>query len=259
MSNRDHLIGYHSSLTLENGNLTIYAQGRIVSVVWSATINVSEGAGVDMGLVLLDSGNLVFNTSNNNHVWQSFDSPTFTLLPTQTFFEKSRLVSRRNDNTYTSGVYIFSASQSNTQTPSLYYSRTELGSDQPDLYWSLTVSLGVDGYFSLSEDGTLTSSSNPNILMASDSRDPARPLRRLTLDHDGNLRIYSWKGDSSSSWEVVWEAVQERCQIHGTCGDNAICKTPELNDSTLCQCPPGFHPDITDSRSCQRNILISDV
>jgi hypothetical protein len=117
------------------------------------------------------------------------------------------------------------------------------------------VSLGVDGYLSLSEDGNLISSSNSKILMASDSGDPAGPLRRLTLDHDGNLRIYSWKGDSSSSWEVVWEAIQERCQIHGTCGDNAICKTPELNDSTPeCQCPPGFHRNITDPRSCQRII-----
>jgi len=213
-----------------------------------------------MGLVLLDSGNLVFNTSNNDHVWQSFDSPTFTLLPTQNFSEKIRLVSTRNDSTYTSGVYIFSASQSNTQIPSLYYNRTELGSNSPDLYWSLTannaaVSLGVDGYVSLSENGSLISSNNQNILMASDSRDPARPLRRLTLDHDGNLRIYSWKGDSSSSWEVVWEAVQERCQIHGTCGDNPICKTPELNDRTPeCQCPPGFNRNITDPRSCQRII-----
>eukprot|EP00253_Pinus_taeda_P018480 PITA_18480 len=246
MANRNHLVGYNSSLTLQNGNLTLSdsdAQGRI----WTAPINTSNGTDVGMGLVLLESGNLVFSTTKNIHVWQSFDSPTFTLLPTQNFSQTSRLVSTKNDSTFASGVYIFFASQANGQTPSLYYN--EIGSDQPDLYWTNTA-FSLD--LSLSEDGILISPINTNILMASDSRDPVRPLRRLTLDHDGNLRIYSWKGNSSSSWEVVWEAVQERCQIKGTCGDNAICKTPEFNDSILCQCPPGFLPNITDSRSCQR-------
>jgi hypothetical protein len=89
MANRDHLVGYNSSLTLKNGNLTI--SDSDAHEVWSATI-LASNAGMDM--VLLESGNLVFNTSNENHVWQSFDSPTFTLLPTQRFSENSRLVSR---------------------------------------------------------------------------------------------------------------------------------------------------------------------
>lgn len=259
MANRDHLGGYKSSLTLKDGNLTI--SDSDAREEWSAAIPASNA---EMDMVLLESGNLVFNTSNERHVWQSFDFPTFTLLPTQQLSENSRLVSRRNASTYASGVYIFSASQPITQTPSLYYNRSELGLDQLDFYWALhwaletnidAFSLGVDGYLSLGDAGNLVNSNNSKILMALDSGNPAGPLRRLTLDHDGNLRIYSWKGDSSSSWEVVWEAVQERCKIHGTCGDNAICKTPELNDSTPeCQCPPGFHRNSTDPRSCQRII-----
>ena len=86
MANRDHLVGYNSSLTLQNENLTLTdsdAEGRI----WTAPINTSNV----MGLVLLDSGNLVFNTSTKRCVFQSFDSPTFTLLPTQNFPQTSSL------------------------------------------------------------------------------------------------------------------------------------------------------------------------
>lgn len=263
LANRDHLVGYNSALTLKDGNLSI--SDSDAQEIWSANIQ-----GSTMEMVLLESGNLVFNTSDGNIVWQSFDSPTFTLLPTQIFSANSTLISRRNDSTYASGVYIFSASQYNTQTPSLYYNRSELGSDQFDFYgdlsWELATnngdvfSLGVDGSLSLGDDGYLRDSSNLTILMASDRGDPSSPLRRLTLDPDGSLRIYSWKRDSASSWVVVWQAIQERCTIHGTCGDNAICKTPELNDSTPeCECPPGFRPDLTDPPSCHRIIQFPNM
>jgi hypothetical protein len=44
-------------------------------------------------------------------------------------------------------------------------------------------------------------------------------------------------------------------EYHGTCGENAICKTPKLKDSTpKCLCPSGFHKNITDPSSCQRTI-----
>eukprot|EP01018_Ginkgo_biloba_P012985 Gb_37079 [translate_table: standard] len=62
------------------------------------------------------------------------------------------------------------------------------------------------------------------------------PLRRLTLDTDGNLRAYSWD-NTSLAWVVVWEAFTQLCKIHGLCGPNAICiYTPQPR----CACPPSF-------------------
>ncbi|KAG5532014.1 hypothetical protein RHGRI_026588 [Rhododendron griersonianum] len=83
----------------------------------------------------------------------------------------------------------------------------------------------------------------------------AKRSRRLTLDDDGNLRIYSYDPDLGQ-WEIVWEAVQELCTIHGTCGPNSICITDGVNKPT-CDCPPGFRtiPGTTAKGGCERKVL----
>lgn len=62
------------------------------------------------------------------------------------------------------------------------------------------------------------------------------PKRRLTIDYDGNLRLYSLI-NAAGCWGVTWEALIQRCRVHGICGRNAICVyTPEPK----CSCPPGY-------------------
>lgn len=62
------------------------------------------------------------------------------------------------------------------------------------------------------------------------------PKRRLTIDYDGNLRLYSLNA-TADFWLVTWEALIQRCKVHGICGRNAICVyTPEPK----CSCPPGY-------------------
>jgi hypothetical protein len=63
-------------------------------------------------------------------------------------------------------------------------------------------------------------------------------VRRLTLDDDGNLRLYSLV-PKTRKWLVVWQVVQELCTIRGTCADGRIC-VPVGADSTTCVCPPGY-------------------
>nr|GMC85715.1 regulatory protein NPR3-like [Ipomoea batatas] len=72
-------------------------------------------------------------------------------------------------------------------------------------------------------------------LNASDAGDE-RIKRRMTLDVDGNLRIYSLQ-DSTGVWKVTWEALPRPCRIHGICGRNGLCYyAPEPR----CSCPPGY-------------------
>uniref|UniRef100_A0A803M1P8 non-specific serine/threonine protein kinase n=1 Tax=Chenopodium quinoa TaxID=63459 RepID=A0A803M1P8_CHEQI len=62
--------------------------------------------------------------------------------------------------------------------------------------------------------------------------------RRLTMDYDGNLRLYSLN-TSSGLWFVTWQAIVKQCNIHGLCGRNGICiYTPQPK----CSCPPHFEP-----------------
>ncbi|CAI9262698.1 unnamed protein product [Lactuca saligna] len=59
--------------------------------------------------------------------------------------------------------------------------------------------------------------------------------RRLVMDYDGNLRIYSLN-ESTGLWSISWQAIAQPCNIHGICGRNGICVhgvPPE------CSCPPG--------------------
>ncbi|EOY07396.1 S-locus lectin protein kinase family protein, putative [Theobroma cacao] len=60
--------------------------------------------------------------------------------------------------------------------------------------------------------------------------------RRLTIDYDGNLRLYSLN-NRTGLWIISWKAVMQHCLVHGLCGRNGICVyTPE----TKCSCPPGY-------------------
>ncbi|GAV74206.1 Pkinase domain-containing protein/S_locus_glycop domain-containing protein/PAN_2 domain-containing protein [Cephalotus follicularis] len=81
-------------------------------------------------------------------------------------------------------------------------------------------------------------------------------MRRLTLDNDGNLKIYSFHS-RGNKWAVVWQAVQEVCTIHGSCGPNAICMN-NGSSSSYCVCPPGFKRSIDEEKTCQRKIPLAN-
>uniref|UniRef100_A0A803M1Q0 non-specific serine/threonine protein kinase n=1 Tax=Chenopodium quinoa TaxID=63459 RepID=A0A803M1Q0_CHEQI len=75
--------------------------------------------------------------------------------------------------------------------------------------------------------------------------------RRLTMDYDGNLRLYSLN-NSSGLWVVTWQAIAKQCNVHGLCGRNGICiYTPDPK----CACPPYYEPvNSSDwSRGCKPN------
>ena len=77
------------------------------------------------------------------------------------------------------------------------------------------------------------------------------PKRRLTLDIDGNLRLYSMV-EETGTWNIVWMAVSNQCRVFGFCGIYGLCiSTPKPS----CTCPPGFHmKDSTNwFQGCQRN------
>ena len=45
--------------------------------------------------------------------------------------------------------------------------------------------------------------------------------RRLTLDHDGNVRVYSIK-DGQDKWSVSGIFRRQPCFIHGICGEEYL-------------------------------------
>ncbi|XP_027095331.1 G-type lectin S-receptor-like serine/threonine-protein kinase At1g34300 [Coffea arabica] len=175
-------------------------------------------------LILQESGNLVFGD------WASFDYPTTTILPNQNITNAKRVLSSMN------GKFKFNESKE------LVYN------GDPDYYWT------ADNAFLKVDDQGRISKENFQSFISSDLGD--QKLRRLTLDEDGNLRLYSY--DSSlDQWATVWQAVFNLCQIKGTCGANAICMYETSDSSTSCVCPPGFKKSSHDS--CERKIPLTDL
>lgn len=94
MANRDIPVnGEGSRLSLmEDGNLILTDAGEFPFSVWSSGTGSSKGA----KLQLNDTGNLVLVGENGETLWQSFDFPTDTLLPTQVMKRDTRVISSRS-------------------------------------------------------------------------------------------------------------------------------------------------------------------
>ncbi|WVZ69329.1 hypothetical protein U9M48_018129 [Paspalum notatum var. saurae] len=205
------------------------------TVVWA-----SKTSGGGLSVSLLDSGNLVIvsdpSSSGGSTVWQSFDWPTDTLVPSQQLTKVTTLVSG-----------YFNLYFDNDNVLRLRYD----GPDISSIYWpSPDYSVFQDGrtiYNSsrtgvLDDDGVFLSSDNLRV----DAADLGPGVkRRLTIDPDGNVRIYSLDA-STGGWTVTWAAMAQPCSAHGLCGQNAIC---EYQPSLRCSCAPGYEMvDRNDSR-----------
>lgn len=223
----------------DNASLAINATGYLV-LSDSSGVNVWHGPAVNgtpntMVLNLTDFGDLVFesrSTGSNGSIWRSFDHPTDTVLPTKIMSSSMALISANRK-------FGFNFSNLYFNPPPQIYNGVD---DFTFSYWSVEKAFQM-----LNTDGAVNLTNGDQFLSADygESR-----LRRLTLDGDGNLRIYSLRM-KNRNWEVVWEAVPEICTIHGTCGPNAICMSDGTNSDTSCVCPPGFQKAAVEEEGCK--------
>ncbi|KAH7542711.1 hypothetical protein FEM48_Zijuj02G0103200 [Ziziphus jujuba var. spinosa] len=202
MANRNKPVnGKHSKLLLKkDGNLVLNDGGGLI--IW-ATNTASASATF---LHLLDTGNLVLKHYSKEVVlWQSFDSPTDTLLPLQPLTKSTKLVSSISQSNFSTGFYIFSFSDDNILR--MIFDNNEVSS----VYWPPL-------WLSFWEVGDMIQ-------------------RRLRMDEDGNVRLYSRKIDGTG-WYVSWQAISDPCIIHGICGVNGLC-TYDPSSGRSCSCFPG--------------------
>uniref|UniRef100_A0A2P2MQG3 Receptor-like serine/threonine-protein kinase n=1 Tax=Rhizophora mucronata TaxID=61149 RepID=A0A2P2MQG3_RHIMU len=233
MSNRDRPVnGRRSELSLrETGNLVLTDAGN---VAW-ATSTFSLSATT---LHLEDTGNLVLDIAEGATLWQSFHSPTDTLLPQQPLTRDTQLVSSRSHYNYSSGFYKLSFDDDNVLR--LLYDGPRLSSvfwpDHRLLPWEASRSSYNSTRIALLDSfGKFTSSDNLTFLSADYG---AIYQRRLTLDFDGNLRLYS-RENNKGSWAVTWQAFAEACRVNGLCGNNSLCSQVP-SQGRKCSCLPGF-------------------
>ncbi|XP_074271355.1 putative receptor protein kinase ZmPK1 isoform X1 [Silene latifolia] len=245
-ANRDNPVNRRKS------RLTLRKDGSMVltdfdgSITWETN---TTSAHVDKA-ELLNSGNFVIKGIKDNILWQSFDFPTDTLLPTQLITKKKTLVSNIGSKNFGSGYFNFFFDSDNVLR--LLYDGPEITS----IYWPNINSVNVfangrtnynsSRIASFDRTGRFNSSDQ----MQFTTTDVGTGInRRLTLDYDGNLRVYSLN-DSSGMWDITWQAISGQCDVHGICGRNGIC---EYSPEPRCSCPPNYEPtDSSDwSKGCK--------
>ncbi|RLN11788.1 putative receptor protein kinase ZmPK1 [Panicum miliaceum] len=212
------------------------------TAVWStntAAIHADSAA-------LLDTGSLVIVDRGGNTLWSSFDSPTDTLLPSQPMAMNARLVSASANGLLSSGFYTLYFD--GNYTLSLTHNRTnEISTKYCPTHNQSSANGNRNQYGGLDSKGAFVAGDQLKF-EASDLGDGT--MRRLTLDYDGNIRMYSLD-IRSGSWSISWMLFARRCEIHGLCGGNSLCRyIPELE----CSCLEGF--EMTEpsdwSKGCKR-------
>ncbi|TYJ46407.1 hypothetical protein E1A91_A02G118900v1 [Gossypium mustelinum] len=230
----DVTVGNNSYFQLqENGELVLFDALQGEEVWTSKTSQLSVALAV-----LRDDGNLVLLNENRDVIWQSFDSPTDTLLPGQRLSTFRTL--RAASQNYVSSLY------------SLYMNvsgQLQLRWESSIIYWSAGRPSHSNLSAVLSSDGSLQLVA-PNLerfwsMFGEDHNDTVR-FRFLRLDVDGNLRLYSWM-EVSQTWRSVWQAVENQCNVFATCDQQGICAF-NASGSHVCTCP--FHHAVQSNSKC---------
>ncbi|CAH1445825.1 unnamed protein product [Lactuca virosa] len=187
--------------------------------------------------VLLNTGNLVLKNQKGQIRWQSFDYPTDTLLPSQTLTKRKSLISALRKGSFEPGYFVLSYNSINVliltydspETTVLYWPSPDPGFN----VWSYGRTSYNSSRIAVFDDFGVFRSSDRWQFNASDMGFGIK--RRLTMDYDGNLRIYSLN-DSTGLWSISWQAIAQPCNVLGICGRNGICDNGVLQSE--CSCPP---------------------
>lgn len=185
--------------------------------------------------LLQDSGNLVLLNQRKEIVWQSFDTPSDTLLPRQKLpvFRSLRAASVKSVSSYYS-LYMNASGE------------LQLRWESDVVYWTIgsPSSNNLNTSAVLTADGTLKllghDSGKPVLALFGDDHNDTIKFRFLRLNVDGNLRMYSWD-QPTLMWRIVWQAVENQCNVFATCGDRGICSL-NVSGSAQCLCPYNFQP-----------------
>lgn len=206
----------------------------------------TTGLSVESG-EMQDSGNSVLYNSDLDIVWQSFASPIDALLPGQELTQSLNLTSWNSSTDVSRGRYFLKIMQEPESLKILNYNIPYEFFNYS--YWSRPMIYNATGsavaFLNLSRSFSMSfgEPSKESVYIYHNKNSLAqdgRALRRITLEHDGNLRLYRWDANVSSSWIVDWVAVSNPCSIAGICG-NGICRL-DAKGNPHCSCPPGSNP-----------------
>lgn len=238
VANRDTPLNDNSSvLSIKNGNLVLHSNNNL-NPVWSSNVSTSF---VNASAKLLDTGNFIL-THNNNVVWQSFDSPSNTLLP----FMKLGLDRKTGLNRFLTSW----KSPNDPRTGNLTYRIDPTGFPQLFLYrnkipiwrtgsWTGQRWSGVPEMTPIFIFNVTFVNNKDEISIEYNVKDP-NVLSRMVLEEPGQVRRLTWQ-PNEHRWFQIWHGPKEECDNFKQCGSNSNCD-PYNAEKFECECFPGYEP-----------------
>ncbi|KAL8262947.1 hypothetical protein R6Q59_024296 [Mikania micrantha] len=168
-----------------------------------------------------DTGNFVIVGGNSRNIWDSFDHPTDTMLPTQVMARGGEINSKMSQMNFTSGRFQLRMLQDGN-----------LVLNPRDMY----TGLANNPYYA---SGTFDASNSMN---SEDSPPSGDYYHRATLDSDGVFTQYHYPKNPTepTNWRVTWLVPEDICKTRDSkaCGLNNVCSLED--NRPTCECPKGF-------------------
>ncbi|XP_030451920.2 G-type lectin S-receptor-like serine/threonine-protein kinase RKS1 isoform X3 [Syzygium oleosum] len=244
VANRDNPIKDTSGrLGIDNlGNLILYDTKRRISV-WSSNLSSSSVAS-NCVAQLLDSGNLVLfqDGKKSSVLWQGFDYPTDTLLPSmklglnRTSGLNRILTSWKSKDDPGTGTTYFMINPSGFPHLTLYKNRVPLWQPSPYIGVRLNMIPAVGQYswfnFSIIIDAD-------EVVLVSTVFNSSIFVRGV-VQESGIAQLFTWV-ENKSEWVTFFTKPEDQCDSYGHCGANGNCHSDSM-DQIECNCLPGFTP-----------------
>ncbi|XP_075633795.1 G-type lectin S-receptor-like serine/threonine-protein kinase RLK1 [Castanea sativa] len=208
--------------------------------------------------VMSNTGNFVLQDSNFNNLWQSFEVPKDTLLPSQTVETSAGVVlySRQSETNFSKGRFFLKLQDDGDLVLNTINLPTDNAND-PYYNSGTDATVGDSGtsgtagkqlVFNNSGYIYILRENNQTFLLSQVKLDSTAGFYfRATLNFDGVFTQYSHPKNSNAngSWTSLWSMPDNLCLAtvsnsgSGTCGYNSIC-TLKSDRRPKCDCPMGY-------------------
>ncbi|KAJ6360172.1 hypothetical protein OIU77_004224 [Salix suchowensis] len=192
--------------------------------------------------LMQDDGNFVVKTNSSKVIWQSFDSPTNTILLGQVLVMGQKLYSNANGTIdYSTGQYMLELQMDGNVVMSAY-KFADPG------YW-FTLTAGNQGVRLIYNQSTaFMYVMNQTSIKYPMTRQVPTPVgdyyHRAIINDHGTLQQFVYHKENGSGWTVVWEPENikaEPCIPFNICGVYGFCTSID-NTTINCTCLPGYSP-----------------
>ncbi|CAM8939419.1 unnamed protein product [Rhodiola kirilowii] len=195
-----------------------------------------------VSLHLTESGNLVLLDRSNGSLWESFLSPTDTLVIGQQLPSGTVLTSSVADDSLSSGNYVLAVGASDATLQ--WHGNT---------YWKLSMETTaykntnhVVEYMEINTTGLYLFGVNGSEVVVQVIFSPS-DFRIARLNYNGQLIVTSFSGKTQKQ-ELV--SPHDACRIPYVCHKIGLCANNAASSLSTCSCPSNFLGNSKDSGSC---------